>query len=383
MTAPIPPAHAGSPHAGSPHAGSPHAGPTHAESARHVAAAPGTTVLLKIGSVIALPVTKPAIWYCSVITVVLVIAAIATLSLGKLGIPPAQLVDALFSPPDGKAGFVLERLRGPRLVTAIGVGALLGLSGTLFQTVTRNPLGSPDIIGLGAGAGAGVAVTTLLWQGLIPTPVGALLGATAAIALVYWSTGKGFGSPARVIIAGIGVSAMAFAVTQYVVSIGMRDHATALAGYLAGTITASDWGDVAVLGATLAIVLPCAAALSGRLDLMAMGDDVANALGGSVNRTRTTAIILAVIAAAGAVTAAGPIAFVALTAPQIAKRATGSPGANLIASALTGAVILVVADLVTQQLPVANGLPVGVLTAGVGGIYLGYLLVREWSKGRV
>lgn len=345
-------------------------------------AAPAERVFT-IGRWIAVPVRRRSVLGCIAVALLIVITGFITLTAGRLGVPPADLVGALFSPPSGKTGFVLERLRGPRLVTAIGVGAALGLSGTLFQTVTRNPLGSPDIIGLGAGAGAGVAIATLLWPGMIPTPLGALLGGVAAIALVHVSTGRGFSSPARVVIAGIGVSAMAYAVTQYVVSVGLRDHSAQLAAYLAGSVSASDWGDVGVLAVTLAIVFPAAALLSGRLRLIEMGDDLAESLGGRVDRTRTVAIVLAVIAAAGAVTAAGPISFVALTAPQIARRVTGSPGANLVASALFGALILVVADLATQQIPWANGLPVGVLTAGVGGVYLGSLLVREWTKGRV
>lgn len=339
--------------------------------------------ILTLGTRVAVPVQPRALGYCIAVALALALGCVATLTLGRLGIALPELFSALIHTPAGKTGFVLERLRGPRLVTAIGVGALLGLAGTLFQTVTRNPLGSPDIIGLGAGAGAGVALSTLLWDGLVPAPVGALAGAVLAVALVHLSTGRGFASPARVIIAGIGVSAIAFAITQYVVSIGLREQASQLAAYLAGSLNATNWNDVRVLGITLLIVLPAAAALSGNLRLLEMGDALADSLGAQTNRTRTAAILLSVVAAAAAVTAAGPIAFVALTAPQIARRATRSPGANLIASALTGALILVLADLAVQQLEWADGLPVGVLTAGIGGIYLGYLLIREWKKGRV
>lgn len=342
-----------------------------------------TARIMKLGARVALPVESRALYYCLTITLALAVAAVATLSLGRLGIPLPELLSALVESPSGKTGFVLERLRGPRLATAIGVGAALGLAGTLFQTVTRNPLGSPDIIGLGAGAGAGVAITTLFWNGLIPTPIGALAGAAIAIAIVHLSTGRGFSSPARVIIAGIGVSAIAFGITQYVVSIGLRDQASQLAAYLAGSLNATNWNDVLVLAVTVIIVLPIASALSPQLRLMEMGDALADSLGARTEHTRALAIVLSVVAAAGAVTAAGPIAFVALTAPQIARRATRSAGANLIASALTGALIMVVADLAVQQMEWADGLPVGVLTAGLGGVYLGYLLIREWKKGRV
>ncbi|MGK9146796.1 iron chelate uptake ABC transporter family permease subunit [Plantibacter flavus] len=343
---------------------------------------PGTRIL-RIGTRVALPVRRRAVIVCLLVVAVLFVAGLATLTMGRLGVPLGELFAAAIVPPEGKTAFVLERLRGPRLATAIGVGAALGLAGTLFQTVTRNPLGSPDVIGLGAGAGAGVAVTTILWNGVVPTPLGALAGAAVAIFLVHLSTGRGFASPARVIIAGIGVAAMAAAVTQYVVSIGLRDQASQLAAALAGSLNAADWNDVAVLAVTILIVLPVAAVLGSELRLIELGDDTADALGARAVRTRTIAIVLSVVAAAGAVTAAGPIAFVALTAPQIARRATRTAGPNLVASALIGAGIMVTADLIVQQSPWADGLPVGVLTAGVGGVYLGFLLIREWRGGRV
>ncbi|HXH32957.1 MAG TPA: iron chelate uptake ABC transporter family permease subunit [Plantibacter sp.] len=341
------------------------------------------TRVLRLGGLIALPVRRRSVVVCLLVVALIIVAGAATLTMGRLGIAFGELLTAIIVPPDGTTAFVLERLRGPRLLTAIGVGAALGIAGTLFQTVTRNPLGSPDVIGLGAGAGAGVAVTTLLWNGLVPTPLGALGGAVIAIALVHLATGRGFASPSRVIIAGIGVAAMAAAVTQYVVSIGLRDQASQLAAALAGSLNATDWNDVAVLAVTIAVVLPVAGALGGELRLIELGDDATDALGARAIRTRTIAILLSVVAAAGAVTAAGPIAFVALTAPQIARRATRTAGPNLVASALVGAAIMVTADLVVQQSPWADGLPVGVLTAGVGGIYLGFLLIREWRLGRV
>ncbi|MEB4614978.1 iron chelate uptake ABC transporter family permease subunit, partial [Leucobacter sp. M11] len=213
---------------------------------------------IRIGSVLAVPVNPRSLAVGLVVAVLVLGVGWATLTLGRLGVAPAELLAALSGDATGKTGFVLERLRGPRLVTAIGVGAALGLAGTLFQTVTRNPLGSPDVIGLGAGAGAGVAVCALLWPGVVPTPIGALLGAALAIGLVVLATGRGFTSPARIIIAGIGVAAMAAAVTQYVVSVGLRDHASQLAGYLAGSLNAVDWADAALLGVTVAVVLPAA-----------------------------------------------------------------------------------------------------------------------------
>ncbi|MCE0539327.1 iron chelate uptake ABC transporter family permease subunit [Kineosporia rhizophila] len=339
-------------------------------------------MIARLGSRVAIPVHRSALIY-SLCTLFAVLAVgVATLSLGRLGISPADLPSALTGGAEGKTKFVLERLRGPRLATAMLAGALLGLSGTLFQSVTRNPLGSPDVIGLGAGAGAGVAISSLMFTG-IPTPVGAVLGAGAATLIVYLCTGMGFRSPTRTIIAGIGVAAMAYAVTQYVVSVKLRDAAAQLAAYLVGSLNAANVDDFLVSGVVLLVVLPLAMTLPAAIRMMEMGDDTAAGLGIDPDRTRTAAILLSVVAAGAAVAAAGPVSFVALTAPQIARRVVRSADVGVLPAALTGALIMVVADLAAQQVPFVEGLPVGVLTLGVGGCYLGYLLLSEHKKGRL
>lgn len=337
--------------------------------------------LLRIGTSVAVPVTRRGLTYAGSVSALLLVIAAATLSLGDLGIPLDHLHRALTGGADGAEAFVLERLRGPRLVVAVAAGAALAVSGSLFQTVTRNPLASPDVIGLTAGAGAGAATASLFWSGAVPVPVGAVVGAVAAAAAVHVSTGRGFSSPSHVIIAGIGVAAISLALIQYVVLVGMRDQSTALAGYLAGSLSARSWQHALLIGAALLGLLPVAVLLGQRLRLIEMGDELADALGGESHRTRFWSLVVAVALAAAAVAVAGPISFVSLTAPQVAKRVTRAPGAAVLSTALTGSLILVVADLAAQQAPLVRDLPVGILTAGVGGLYLGFLLVREWKKG--
>jgi iron complex transport system permease protein len=310
----------------------------------------------------------------------ILLGALLTLSWGDLGVGPRDLVAAAQGEGGTKVMFVLERLRGPRLLVGIGAGVAFGLAGALFQTVTRNPLGSPDVIGLGNGAGAGVALATLLAPGVVPAPVGAVLGAGVAIALVHVSTGLGFASPARVIITGIGVSAMALAIIQYVVAVSLRDASTQLAGYLVGTLNSRSLGQAAFIGVALLVLAPLITVLSHDLRMMDLGDQLADALGGSALRTRTAAILLSVLLAAAAVAVAGPISFVALAAPHIARRLVGAPGPHLVLSALVGALIMVLADATVQHVPPFEDLPVGVITAGVGGLYLGYLLLTEWKR---
>ncbi|MFF2846412.1 FecCD family ABC transporter permease [Streptomyces sp. NPDC058001] len=335
---------------------------------------------LRIGRTVALPVERTTVVACLVVLAVLVVAAVATLTMGRLGVRLTDLPSAVFGGAEGKDKFVLNRLRGPRLVTGIATGAAFGLSGALFQSVTRNPLGSPDVIGLSGGAGAGAAIFALLLPG-VPVWLGALLGAVLAMALVYVSTGTGFRDPGRLVVAGIGVAAIATAVIQYVVYVVERDKATVLTAYLNGSLAARSWSDATTIWLVLLATAPLIALVARHLTISEMGDEIAAALGSDPGRTRTAAVVLSIVLAAGAVSVAGPIAFIALTAPQIARRVTRGAGPRLTLSALMGAVLLVLADLAAQQSPLFDDLPVGIYTMAVGGLYLGYLLTREWRKG--
>ncbi|MCL6288165.1 iron chelate uptake ABC transporter family permease subunit [Streptomyces sp. ATCC51928] len=337
---------------------------------------------LVIGRTVAIPMRRASVVAGAGLLVLLLAAAVTTLTWGRLGIDLADLPAALLGDAEGKDRFVFNRLRGPRLTVAIGVGAALGLSGALFQSVTRNPLGSPDVIGLSAGAGAGAAFCALMFPGTVPVPVGALIGAILAMALVYVSTGTGFRNPARLVIAGIGVAAMGAAVTQYVVYALERDKASVLTAYVNGSLTARSWTDATTVWLVLLAATLPAALISRRLDIGEMGDDIAEGLGSEPKKAKTLAVLLAIALSAAAVSVSGPIAFIALTAPQIAKRLTrSSSGPHLLLSALTGGLLLVLADLCSQQLALFDDLPVGIYTMAIGGAYLGYLLVREWRKG--
>lgn len=326
---------------------------------------------------IALPYRRRSLLIWGTIAVTVVLLGLATLTLGLLGISPLGVLHGEISASDS---FVLKRVRGPRVLVAILAGAAFGLSGALFQTVTRNPLGSPDVLGLAAGAGAGVALVTLYSPVPLPAPVGALLGAGAAIGLVALSTGRGLSSTSRVIIAGVAVAAMASAVTQFVVTATLRDEASRLAAYLVGTLNSRDFTQVTVIAVTLLLVTPLLILLNPRLQLIELGDELATSLGAKATATRSGAILLAVVLAAMAVAVAGPIAFVALMSPHAARILARNSGPNLVGSALTGALLLVLADLSVQQVPLLDGLPTGVITAGFGGVFLGYLLIKEWKR---
>ncbi|NYH50658.1 iron complex transport system permease protein [Nocardiopsis arvandica] len=343
-------------------------------------AAASSPPVLRLGPV-ALPVHPRSLLWAAVLLLFLAAAAAATLSTGDLGVPLTRLPAVVAGAGEATETFVLERLRGPRLTVAVGTGAALGLAGALFQSVTRNPLGSPDVIGLGAGAGAGAAFAALVLPGVVPVPLGALAGAALAMVVVATATGTGLRHPGRLIVAGIGVAAMAQAFTHFVVSVMARDQASILSAYVNGSLGARSWEHALTIWAVLILVLPLVAALAGPVTVNEMGDELADALGARAAPTRTAAVAVSVVLSAAAVSVAGPIAFVSLTAPQIARRLSTAPGPNLALSALVGALLLVAADLVVQQSPVGDGLPVGIFTMAFGGVYLGYLLVREWRRG--
>ncbi len=313
-----------------------------------------------------------------------VTTALATLTMGGLGVAladlPAGIVEVAGGEATGKANFVLGHLRGPRLLVALGAGAALGASGALFQSVTRNPLGSPDVIGVSAGAGAGAAFVGLLLPGATSIVLGSVAGAALAVGLVAVSTGTGLSNPMRMVLAGIGVSAMAYAFTQYVVYVVARDKATVLSAYLNGSLNARGWDHVMTIWLVLAVAAVPLALLSVPLGLTEMGDEVAASLGVNSGAVRRRAVLLSVLLAGGAVAVAGPIAFVALTAPHVTRRLARSARPLLGLSAVTGALLLSAADLATQQVPLFDGLPVGILTLAIGGVYLGALLVSEWKK---
>jgi len=328
-----------------------------------------------------LRVNRRAVLVCVALLACTLVLGVATVVIGSLGIGLSDLPTVVAGRGSRAQEWVLFSNRLPRLLVAVAAGAVFAVSGSIFQSVTRNPLGSPDVIGLGAGAAAGAAAAALLWPGVVPVPVGALIGGLLAAGAVLAGAGRGVRAPYRMVVVGIAVGAMAIAFVQFTLARTTQEEAQQLAAWLSGSLQSRQWRDVVTIVLALGVLLPAALALTRRLQLLEMGDDVAAGLGVSPGRTRGLAIVVGVALTAAAVTVAGPVAFVALTAPQIARRLTGSSGPGMVAAACTGAAVLVAADLLAQHAPWGAQYPVGVLTAGLGGIYLAFLLVREGKKG--
>nr|WP_222109055.1 iron chelate uptake ABC transporter family permease subunit [Streptomyces cupreus] len=311
-------------------------------------------------------------------------ASVLLIGTGDFPISAGDVVKTLLGNGDPGQEFIVNELRLPRVLVALLVGASLGLGGALFQAVSGNPLGSPDILGLGQGATAGALTMIVLFSGSAnQVTIGALVGGLVtglAIYLLAWKQGvHGY----RLVLVGIGMSAILTAVNGYLLTVSDIVDAARSVVWMTGSLSGRDWAQVWPLLALCTVLVPLVLANARGLRMMEMGDDVSNALGVRVERVRALLMISAVLLTAAATAAAGPVSFVALTAPQLARRLTRSPGPNLLPSLCMGAALLVVADWASQRLFGADQMPVGVVTGVVGGAYLLWLLVTERRAGRI
>lgn len=341
------------------------------------------TVLRTPRDGVSLRVGRRAVVAGVVLAIVLFAAAAISLTTGDYPISVGDVVKTLFGFGDAGTDFIVTTLRLPRLLTAVLVGAALGVSGALMQSLSGNPLGSPDFIGFTEGSATGALLVIVLGTGgITDVSLGALAGGllTALVvgALAYRRGVQGF----RLILVGIGVSALLVSVNTYLITRASLQDAMSAQAWLVGGLNGRGWEHVTAMGIAVVLLLPVAFGHSRRLALLEMGDDAAEGLGVPVERTRLVLLAVSVTLSAVATAAAGPINFVALAAPQLAKRLSGSSRPVLVTSALMGALLLVLSDLVTQRLFGEEGLPVGIATGAIGGLYLMWLLAAQWRRNR-
>ncbi|WP_032376354.1 FecCD family ABC transporter permease [Rhodococcoides fascians] len=318
---------------------------------------------------------------CAALLLVTVAVAVVAVGTGDFYIPPNEVLAAVFGDSSRITEIIVMEWRFPRVLLAFLFGAALGVSGAVFQSLTRNPLGSPDIIGFATGAYTGALVVILtLGGGYYQTGAGALVGGLATAAAVYLLAYKRGVQGFRLIIVGIGVSAMLASINTWLVVKADLDDAIAAAVWGAGSLNGLGWAQVVPALVVMAVIAPCLAVLSRRLPMLEMGDDAARALGVRAEPTRLMLVFLGVALIALVTAAAGPISFVALAAPQLARRLTGTSGVAMVPAACMGALLLVVSDVVAQRVFAPTQLPVGVVTVSVGGAYFVWLLAREGRK---
>jgi iron complex transport system permease protein len=305
-----------------------------------------------------------------------------SLTVGDYPLPVGDVVRSLLGDHEGGSHFIVWTLRVPRSLTAVLVGAAFGLSGAIFQRLVRNPLASPDIVGVNAGAAFAAAYMVIIVNanGLRVT-VAALVGALAASGAVYGLAYRRGIAGYRLVLVGIGVSAFLLAATEYLLTRGEIYEVQRAVVWLTGSLNGRSWDHLRPVSWALAMLLPAAVVLSRQLRLLELGDDLARSLGGQVERTRGLLLLVGVALAATATAAAGPVAFVALAAPQIARRLVGSGSLGLLPAAACGSLMMVAADLLGRSLFAPTELPVGVVTGVVGAPYLLYLLARSNRVG--
>ncbi|MFJ7206849.1 FecCD family ABC transporter permease [Streptomyces sp. NPDC098789] len=304
-------------------------------------------------------------------------ACVAYLCVGESFVAPGEVVKVLLGRPSPDE-LVVADLRLPRLTVGLLVGIAFGIAGALIQTVARNPLASPDIIGISQGAGAvTVAALTFGVTSYAVLPYLSVLGGLLAAALVYVFAWRGGLHAGRFVLIGIGFAIALRSVTTLLMTKGDYLVAQQAQIWMTGSLNGRGWDIAAPLGWVLLALAPAVLWAARAQRTVSLDDDTATALGVRLGPVRLGLVALGVALASVATGAAGPVDFVALLAPQIARRMTRTAQIPLLCSALTGAVIVVLADLSARRLLSPIELPVGVLTAAVGAPYLIWLIVRS------
>ncbi len=336
--------------------------------------------VLRVGG-IAVRTSRRAVVVVAVLLAGMLLTALLAVGLGKYHVAPLDVVSVLTGSNTSFDRVVVLEWRLPRMLMALLVGAALGLSGAIFQAITGNPLGSPEIVGVNFGAYTGaLAVLATLGSGYYAVAAGALLGGLVTAVVVYALSFHRGVAGYRLIVVGIAVGAVLNSVNQWIVI--KLDHHTAVtaAVWQQGTLSGLTWTQVIPMTVCVALLVSALVALGPQLPVLQLGDDAAGALGVRPDRARAAYLVVGVGLVAVACAAAGPITFVALAAPQLARRLTASPGVALLPAAVMGAALLLVSDVIAQQLFSDNELPVGVVTVSLGGCYLIYLLATQARK---
>ncbi|MEU7032002.1 iron chelate uptake ABC transporter family permease subunit [Streptomyces sp. NPDC046275] len=316
--------------------------------------------------------------------VVALAMAVVLIGSGDFPVAPGDVVSTLLGGGTEVQKIAVLDLRLPRVLVALFVGAALGIGGAVFQSVSRNPLGSPDVIGFGQGSTVGALVVIVLFQGSATAAAGgAIVGGLVTGAVIYLLAWKRGVHGYRLVLVGIGAAAMLTALIHYLLTKAQLVDATRAMVWMTGSLEGRDMTQFWPLFGVSCVLLPLVLGHGRALRMLEMGDDAAYALGVKVERTRIVLMASAVLLVAVATAAAGPIVFVSLSAPQLARRLTRSPGPNLAASALMGTTLLLVADWTATNAFGERQLPVGVVTGVLGGCYLLWLLVSERKAGRI
>ncbi|MDF0531171.1 iron chelate uptake ABC transporter family permease subunit [Tsukamurella sp. 8F] len=314
---------------------------------------------------------------CTALIVSAIAVSLLALASGSYHLSIEQVVSALFGGESRQVREIVVEWRLPRVAAGLIFGAALGVSGAMFQSLTRNPLASPDVIGFSTGSYTGALVVMLVTGGgYLGVAGGALGGGIVTAVLVYVLAYRRGVQGFRLIIVGIAVSAMLASLNTWMILRADLDTAMGAAAWGIGSLNGVRWDQVLGGGVVIGALFAVGASVSRPLGELELGDDVAAAHGVRVGTSRLVVVVVGVALTATVTAASGPIAFVALAAPQIARRCARTARITLMPAACTGALLLAVADYAAQHVA-STPLPVGVITVVIGGTYLGWLLFRE------
>ncbi|WP_077214673.1 FecCD family ABC transporter permease [Bacillus dakarensis] len=318
---------------------------------------------------------------------ILITAAVFILStgLGEMKIDPLTVLHVFFGGGTDMEKLVVTSFRLPRIIVSLAVGISLAVAGAILQGMIRNPLASPDILGITGGAAVAVVgflaffsndnnalTVSIKWM-----PLTAFIGAAIIAIFVYALSWKNGVTPIRLVLIGIGISTLMKALTTLMMILGPIHRASQANIWITGTVHGSTWANVTVLVPLTMVLAAIAFAMARKMNIQELGDEIATGVGGNVQKQRFTLLMVSTALIGSAVAFAGGIGFVGLMAPHMARRLVGSSfGALLPVSALIGGILVMTADLVGRTLFSPLEIPAGVFTAGIGAPYFIYLLFK-------
>lgn len=320
------------------------------------------------------------------VNIALLLGIFLTLASGLLGgtfpISAGDVFAALAGQAEGPVEMIVMQSRLPRLLTALGVGLAFGLAGEMVQTLLRNPLASPDIVGFTAGAGLGAVLSVALTGATLFVLPGALLGGLcAALLLLALSWRQGL-SPGAVVLVGIGLTITLGVVTDLFMVRLDAENVGELVKWIVGSLNARSWAEVSLIWVALVVLFPCALLLQPALARLSFADNIARALGSRLMLVRLAVLLLAVALVAAGVAVAGPLPFVAFVAGPIAHGLNGAGRPTLASAALSGGLVTLLADKAAQSLPAVLSLPTGIFTSLIGAPVLIWILYVQAKRQR-
>ncbi|AJK88866.1 MULTISPECIES: FecCD family ABC transporter permease [Lysinibacillus] len=333
---------------------------------------------------ISFQIAKRTCWIILLLSLLLVSITIIGLSAGSDFIHPFIVVKELLGYGNGEYDFVLHTLRLPRILMALLVGAALGVAGLILQGIIRNPLAAPDIIGVTSGASMGAIIFIVYFMGSVGIQflsLAAISGAAIISFIIYLLSWRKGVTPIRMVLIGIGISALAKAVVTMLLVLSEVAATTKAYLWLTGSLYGANMTDVYLLLPWVALLLPLTFVLARTVNVKELGDDIATGLGVKVQVYRLLFLLISVMLAGSAVAFAGGIAFVGLVAPHMSRLLVGRSFAGLIpVTAIIGGIIVIVADIVARTAFLPKDLPTGVFTAAIGAPFFIYLLFRTRNQ---